>query len=65
MALALQLLKERPIPTTQAALDTAAGICDSKEVLMSSYAQSLSGTMSATCGEGFRGLGGSVDHYSL
>ena len=67
MALALRLVKERPAPTTQAALDTAAGICayDSKEVLMSLYAQFLSGTTSTTHGEGFGGLGGSVDHCSL
>lgn len=67
MALASRLVKERPAPTAQAALDTAAGICayDSKEASMSLHALSLSGTMSTTCGEGFGGVGGSVDHYSL
>lgn len=65
--LALQLVKERLAPTTQAALDIDAGLCacDSKEVLMSLYAQSLSGTMSTACGEGFGGVNGSVDCYSL
>lgn len=33
-------------------------------VLMSLYAQSLCGTTSTTPGEGFRAVGGSVDHYS-
>lgn len=50
---------ERPAPTTQAALDTAAGICayGTKEVLVPRLQLKVK--------DSEEGVGGSVDHYSL
>lgn len=59
MALVSWLRMERPAPTTQAALDIAAGICayGTKEVLVPRLQLKVKDLE--------EGVGGSVDHYSL
>lgn len=59
MALVSWLRMERPAPTTQAALDTAAGICayGTKEILVPRLQLKVK--------DSEEGVGGSVDHYSL